>query len=189
MRALILLSAAFLAFAAAVVQAEPVPELRVIAGAYVPTGDQADVLKGSMMIGTQVGLEAAEMIHVLGTFAYATPETDRPAIGKDVHIYQYDAGAEIFHVLSASRHNDHWTFRPFLGAGLGFRTYDFHDIDSGSETNFLGYGSLGMEFQHKSIALRVEGRDYVSRFKGLTGDEKSSTRNDLMFGAGLSFHL
>lgn len=189
MRVLMLLSTALLALAVTVAQAEPVPEVRVFAGAYVPTGDQADVLKESMLVGTQVGIEAAHMVHLLGTFAYATPEPDHPTIGNDVHIYQYDAGAEIFRVISASRENDHWTIRPFIGAGLGARTYDFFDLDSESETNFVGYGSLGTEIQHTNIALRLEARNYISRFKGLTGEEATSTRNDLALGAGLSIHL
>jgi hypothetical protein len=199
MRAVTFLSIALLAVGVAAVQAKPVPELRVFAGAYVPTGDQADLLESSMMIGTQVGIEAASMVHLIGTFAYATPEAERPSVGRDVHVYQYDAGAEIFRVISASRENDHWTFRPFLGAGLGARTYDFHDVDSGSETNFVGYASLGTEFQHKNVALRIEARDYLSRFSGLpvdrhgqhslTDDGDTSTRNDLVFGGGLALHF
>ena len=200
MRVVTFLSIALLAVGIAVVQAKPVPELRVFAGAYVPTGDQADLLESSMMIGTQIGIEAANMVHLIGTFAYATPEAKRPGVGRDVHVYQYDAGAEIFRVISASRENGHWTLRPFLGAGLGARTYDFHDVDSGSETNFLGYASLGTELQHKNIALRIEARDYLSRFSGLPvgrhgehslmdDDDDTTTRNDLTFGGGLSLHF
>lgn len=165
------------------------PEVRLFVGAYVPTGEQADVLKSSMLVGAQSAVELSSMVHLVGTFAYATPRPDRPTIGNDVHVYQYDLGAELFRIYSASSANDHWTFRPFIGAGLGGRTYDFHDVASGSETNLVGYGSLGTELQHVNVAARVEVRDYLSRFTGLAGTESASTRNDLVLSGGLAFHF
>ncbi len=165
------------------------PELRMFAGAYVPTGKQADVLKSGMLIGVQSGIELTSRVHLIGTFGYATPRPDRPTIGKDVHLYQYDVGAELFRAYATSSETDHWTFRPFLGAGVGGRTYDFPGVRHGSETNFVGYGSLGTELQHLNIAARLEVRDYLSRFRGLAGNESASTRNDLVLGGGLAFHF
>lgn len=165
------------------------PEVRLFAGAYLPSGEQAKVLKSSMLVGVQSAVELSSRVHLLGTFAYATPRPDRPTIGNDVHVYQYDVGAEVFRIYSASRTNDHWTFRPFVGAGIGGRTYDFHDVASGSETNLVGYGALGTELQHLNIAARVEARHYLSRFKGLTGTESASTRSDHLVSGGLVFHF
>jgi hypothetical protein len=188
-RILVAIVATLIPLAGTTAWAESTPEFRMFAGAYVPTGKQADVLKSDMLVGAQGGIELAKMVHLIGTFAYATPRPDRSTIGKDVHLYQYDVGVELFQVYAASEANDHWTFRPFLGMGLGGRTYDLQDVASGSETNLVGYGALGTEFQHLRIAARLEARDYVSQFKGLTGNESASTRNDLVLGGGLAFHF
>lgn len=185
----VVVSALLIMLSGASAWAEVTPEFRLFAGAYVPTGKQADVLKSSMLVGVQSAVELASGVHLLGTLAYTTPRPDRGTIGNDVHMYQYDVGAELFHIYSASDRNDHLTFRPFIGAGLGGRTYDFKGVESRAETNLVGYGSLGTELQHARIAARIEARDYLSRFKGLTGTESVSTRNDLVLGGGLAFHF
>ena len=46
-----------------------------------------------------------------------------------------------------------------------------------------------MRVQHRRIAVRIEARDYMTRFKGLLGNEAAATRNDVMLGAGLAFHV
>jgi len=188
MRRTLILLAAVLALQAPIVQAQVTPEVRPFAGAYIPTGDQADVLKSSFLVGIQAAVEVNEALHLLGTFGYATPRPDRPAIGNDVHIYQYDVGAELFRIIPFS--DDRWSFRPFAGAGLGARTHDFKDrSDTDAQTYFAGYGALGAEIQHRRVALRIEARDYVTRFKGLLGNEAAVARNDVMLGAGVAFHV
>ena len=189
MRRILVLMAALLALQVTTVQAQVTPEVRPFAGAYIPTGDQADVLKSSFLVGVQAAVEVNEALHLLGTFGYATPRPDRPMIGNDIHIYQYDVGAELFRIIPFSS-NDHWTFRPFAGLGVGARTHDFKDrSDIDAQTYLAGYGALGAEIQHRRVALRLEARDYVTRFKGLLGNEAAVARNDVMLGAGLAFHV
>lgn len=189
MRRTLVLLAAVLALQATPVQAQFTPEVRPFAGAYIPTGDQADVLKSSFLVGIQAAVEVNEALHLLGTFGYATPRPDRPTIGNDVHLYQYDVGAELFRIIPFSS-NDHWTFRPFAGMGLGARTHDFKDRgDTDAQTYFSGYGALGVEIQNRRVALRIEARDYVTRFRGLLGNEAAVARNDVMLGAGVAFHV
>jgi hypothetical protein len=135
MRKILVVIAVFLiTLAGSKAWADVAPEFRLFAGAYVPTGKQADVLKSSMLVGVQSAVELTSGVHLLGTFAYATPRPDRPTMGNDVHLYQYDVGAELFHIYSASSESEHWTFRPFIGAGLGGRTYDVKKVASGTST-------------------------------------------------------
>lgn len=166
-----------------------IPEARMFAGAYVPTGKQADALKSSMLLGVQGAVELTNNMHLVGTLGYATPRPDQPTIGKDVHLYQYDIGAELFRVYGAKDVDRHWTLRPFVGLGAGGRTYDFKGITAKAQTHFLGYGALGTELQHLGIAARIEARDYVSRFQGLAGELKATTRNDLVLAGGLAYHF
>lgn len=188
MRRFIILAVLAIPLIAASTDAGPLPEYRVFAGAYVPTGAMADVMKSSMLVGMQGAIELNEQLHVLATFGYATPRPKNFAYTNDVHFYQYDVGAELFRVYSASD-NGRWTVRPFVGAGMGGRTYDFQDTDLKSHSDWNGYGSLGAELQHANIALRLEGRDYLSRFNGLRGNEETSTRNELVLGGGFSYHF
>src|SRR5512142_1066744 len=145
MRKAIVLAGLLFAWAASVASAGPIPEYRVIAGAYIPTGSQRDVLKSSMVLGIQGGLEATDMLHFVATVMYATPRPKDTSLTNDVHIYQYDAGAELFHVYTVSKTDDHLSFRPFLGAGAGARSYHLQNTDLKSQTDFTGYGSLGAE--------------------------------------------
>ena len=187
MRRKVFVLAAALMLAATQVHAEVRPEFRPFVGAYVPTGDQADALKSAVVIGGQVGVELAEVFHVVGTLAYATPQAKVLTGDGDVHVYQYDVGVEMFRAVPVATH---WTFRPFLGAGAGARTHDFyHRRDVDAQTYVAGYGALGAELQHEGIALRLEARDYVTRFKGLFGTEDAEARNDIMVNMGLALHF
>lgn len=168
---------------AATAWGQVVPEFRPFVGAYFPTGDQRDVLKDAFLVGGQVAVEVAEQVHLLGTFGFV-PNKDRTRITQTgVSTYQYDVGLEAFRLMPFATS---WEFRPFVGAGAGARTIDPDYGDS--NTNFAGYASLGAEFQTGKVALRLEGRDYLTRFKGLTGTQPSVTRNDIMMMTGLAFH-
>ncbi|HET7224563.1 MAG TPA: hypothetical protein VFK69_02525, partial [Candidatus Eisenbacteria bacterium] len=160
--------------------AQMIPEVRPFAGAFVPTGKQRDVLKDTWMIGAQGGVEMAQRLHAIATLAWAA----NPG-GNDPSVFDYNAGIEAFQPIDMSMN---WQVRPFAGLGLGARTYVGHGDNTGSETQFAGYGALGTEFQIRRIALRIEGRDYLSRFKGLNGTDRARTGNDLTFSGGVAFH-
>ncbi len=164
----------------------PVPEIRPFGGIYVPTGSQADVVKRAVVAGGQIGVELVNNLHLLGTVAW-TPTRDKLRTNNNrLDLYQYDVGAELFR---STELNSDWLFRPFIGAGVGARTYHLRDVDVNAHTYVTGYGALGAEFQMAQVALRLEGRDYISRFKGVAGNQKASTRNDIGVVAGLSYHL
>ena len=82
-----------------------------------------------------------------------------------------------------------WLLRPFVGLGVGGRTYDFEAANVKTRSFLVGYGALGTEFQISRFAVRLEGRDYLSRMKDIAGLTKAATRNDLMVTAGLAYHL
>ena len=78
--------------------------------------------------------------------------------------------------------------RPFVGAGRGMRTYD-PTGPIGAKSYPAGYGAFGTEFQLDRMAIRLEGRDDVTRFKGLDGNADASNRNELGINVGLAYHL
>lgn len=155
-------------------------ESRLFAGAFIPTGDQRDILNDALFFGGQGGVELTQNLHVIGTVGYAAKKNS-----DGVGLWQYDAGIEPFVPL---RMSDRWETRPFLGAGLGARTYVDGAHGNHGETVFAGYFALGTEFQVDRLALRLEGRDYLTDFKGLNGDLNSKTRNDVTVFSSVAFH-
>lgn len=176
---------AALLLAPAVAQAQLTPEIRPFVGALVPIGDQRDVLKDAVMTGGQLAIEMADRYHAVGTFAFAGPDfRGGPIKAGHMHVYQADLGGEMFAI---QRLNETWELRPFLGAGGGVRTYD--PTGSGSRSYPAGYGAVGTEFETGNIALRLEARDYFTRFRGVTGNQGTSVRSELAFTAGLAYHI
>jgi hypothetical protein len=182
----VLLLVAVLVSAPVVAQAQVIPEVRPFVGAFIPTGNQADVFDVALLGGAQVAVEAADMLHVVGSFGFSGPKYDNlVATGGHMHIYQIDVGGELFRSMEF---NNDWLFRPFVGLGGGVRMYDPTGI--GDSKNYpAGYGAIGAEFQLNRIALRFEGRDYLTRFKGLSGNDPAETRNEVALMAGMAFHL
>jgi len=162
-------------------------ELRPFVGAYIPTGDQRDLLKDAVLVGGQASWRVVPVLALTGTFAWS-PSKDRISAGNQtLDLYQYDLGAEVRtpRALDAGIAE----FTPFVGLGLGARTYDYRNLDVTSKSDFDGYGALGGDFGFGPIALRIEARDYVSQFKPLTGTGSSGTRNDIGLAAGLGYRF
>ena len=167
-------------------RAQSKPEIRPYAGVLVPTGDQRDLFKDAMLAGGQLAVELADRYHVVGTFGFSGPNFDNSvATGGHVHIYQADLGGELFKDMPLE---NGWRIRPFLGLGGGVRTYDPTDT-GGSNSYPAAYGALGSEFQLSRVAMRLEARDYLTRFKGLSGNDEVSTRNEVAISLGLAYHL
>jgi hypothetical protein len=162
-------------------------EFRPFVGAYIPTGDQRDLLKDAVLAGAQLSWHALPAVAFTGSFGWS-PSKDRISAGNQtLDIYQYDVGAELR--TPSSYGGGVWNFTPFVGLGLGGRTYSYRDLDVGSKTNFDGYGALGGDVNFGPIGFRIEGRDYVSQFKPLTGSGDTKTRNDIGLAAGVSYRF
>jgi hypothetical protein len=165
-------------------------EIRPYVGAYVPTGDQRDLLKDAVLVGAQASWRVIPQLAVTGTFGWA-PSKDRLTAGdQTLDLYQYDLGAEArapsWYSGGSWGSGGSWDFTPFVGLGIGGRTYNYRDLEVDSKTNVAGYGALGGEVGFGRLGLRVEGRDYVSRFEPLTGNSDTKTRNDVTLAAGLT---
>jgi hypothetical protein len=162
-------------------------EFRPYAGAYIPTGDQRDVLEGAVLVGAQASYRVLPQLAITGTFGWS-PSKDRITTGDEkLDLYQYDVGAE---ARAASwLAGGAWDFTPFVGLGVGGRTYDAREGDVDAKTNVAGYGALGGELGFGRVGVRVEARDYVSRFEPLAGDGDAKARNDVTLTGGLTLRF
>lgn len=160
-------------------------ELRPFAGAYIPTGDHRDLLKDAVFVGAQASWRVIPALAITGTFGWA-PSKDRVTAGDEtLDVYQYDVGAEARAQSWYDRGS--WDFTPFVGLGVGGRTYNYRDLDDvDAKTTIAGYGAVGGEVGFGRLGLRLEARDYISRFEPLTGDGDAKARNDVTLAAGLT---
>ena len=157
-------------------------ELRPFVGAYLPTGDQRDLLRDGFHLGAQASYRIVPQLAVVGTFAWSASE-DRVAPGdRSVDVFHYDLGLE--GRAASWLRGVRWDFTPFAGIGLGGRTYDQRDFET--QSKIAGYGALGGEFGFGRVGLRVEARDYLSRFTPANRRGDSDTRNDITVVTGLT---
>jgi hypothetical protein len=160
-------------------------ELRPLIGAYVPTGAQRDYFDDAAIYGLQAAFEYRPTLHFVGSFTWSPSHNNFVAVDDAVNMFQYDVGAEFNLVRSLGAG---WDLKPFLGLGVGGRTYNYDAMSLATRTFVAGYGVIGTEFQYRSVAIRLEGRDYLSDFQNpLIGG--SEARNDLGFSIGLAYHI
>jgi hypothetical protein len=152
-------------------------------GAFVPTGKLRDVLDDSVLTGVSVSVDATEFISFVGSFAWAPTEV-KDLSNATLDLFQYDVGIQGQYPLRLS---GEWFARPFLGAGVGARTYHYRDLDIGKETDFVGYFSAGGTFAYRKLEMSLTARDYISHYEGLglRADDLNQTRNDLALFASI----
>jgi hypothetical protein len=162
-------------------------EVRPVVGALVPTGAQRDLLKDAVLAGAQLSYVVNPHVALLGSFAWA-PTEDQTLADAKVDLFQYEVGVEgrAPNLTAAAP----VVTRPYASVGVGGRTYDYRDVaGAGAETNFLGFGAVGVDLAQRNgpIGVRVEARDNVTGFKGLRGElADRKARNDVQFSAGLT---
>lgn len=163
-----------------------VPEIRPSVGVYVPTGLHNRLLERAIALGAQVALELAPGAHAVFGFAWVPTERRQTNGDRRVEMAQFDLGAEW---LSHEREGRVRRVSPLVGAGVGLRAYRSRDANTPSQANVAGYGALGMEVATGPVAIRLEGRDYLTAFRGLDGSAGTSLRNDITVGLGLGVRL
>ena len=161
--------------------------IRPNVGVFVPTGDQKDLLDNAVLVGLQASYDITPSFALVGSFGWA-PSKDLTLADEKVDLFQYDLGIE--GRLPNLTPSAGISTRPYATLGAGGRTYDYRDLaDADAQTNFLGYGALGVDLTQANgpIGLRLEARDNVTAFKGLHNELAERTaRNDLQFSAGLT---
>jgi hypothetical protein len=169
-------------------QAQAAPEQQtrwgflITSGQVVPTGAQRDVVKRGNVSAAQLSYAVRPALALTATFGWARSRDVASVDEPKLDIFMYDLGAE----LRAPQLGEGLvTFRPFAGLGAGARSYNYRSLEVDATHNLAGYGSAGGELGVGPVGLRIEVRDYVTRFSPLDGTDAVNTRNDLVVMAGL----
>jgi hypothetical protein len=163
--------------------------VRPIVGALVATGDERDLLKNAVVAGGQASYNLNSNFAVLGSFAWSPSEEKTISPRPKVDLYQYDLGIE--GKLDDLTSGSSVATRPFAAVGGGARTYNLRDVPgSSAQNNPLAFGEIGLDVapSGRRVGLRLEARDSMTWFKGLSGElQDRKSRNDVQFAAGLTF--
>jgi hypothetical protein len=163
---------------------EPVGKFQIApyAGAFLPTGDQRDVLDDAFLAGLTLSYDVHPYVAVVGSFGWAGSQQRALTLDEDLDVFQYDLGVQGQYPLAMGKD---LTLKPFVGAGLGGRTYEFRDLDVDSETDFVGYLSVGANLEYRQFAVGLTMRDYISDYDGIGREEDSEMRNDIALFASV----
>jgi hypothetical protein len=182
------------------------PEFRPFAGLAVPTGDQRDLFDNTGMLGLQVAAEFNPTLHLVGTFTWVPGHANYTVAGPSARVYGYDVVPELSGEYTTApavnlftydvgmemgwawQLNGDWELRPFVGTGVGGRTYVYSAEPLSDQTCPAAYGAVGTEIQHHRVAFRIEARGHVFAFRSPVPGAASENGNDLAFTIGLAYH-
>jgi hypothetical protein len=160
---------------------EPAARLEVspLVGAYMPILGQRDTLGDALLVGLAGTYDFHPNVAFVGALAWAAPK----AAGQTVDLFQWDIGlqGQLPYALSAS-----WTLKPFVGVGIGPRTYDFRSAAIETETDFHFYSAVGASLRRGGLDLAFTLRHELTT-GGPLGD--SGTRGNLAPFASVGYRF
>ena len=159
-------------------------EVRLVTGAWVPTGAMRDDFGTATLVGVQGAARLGGQLRALLAVSWTHAHARRLPADDVTHVWQWDMGVE--RAFGRAR-ADGWTVLPFAGLGAGLRSYD-HRASGDLRSCTAAYGALGGELRRGTLALRAEARDYVSCYESpATGSRQ--TRNDVGVTVGVGYRL
>lgn len=160
-------------------------EFLVSSGTLVPTGAQRGAIARGGVTAARLSFSPGP-VAVTATLGWSRSRDVATEGRPKLDAFLYDLGAE----LRAPRLRlGTLAVRPFGGAGVGGRSYNYRSLDVEATHNLAAFISAGSEFGLGRVRLRLEVRDYLTGFKPLQGQGRSATRNDLVLLAGLRLGL
>jgi hypothetical protein len=149
----------------------------------VPTGAQRTTLKDAPLSTAQLSYVVRSRFAVTTMVGWARSRDIASVNDPKLDVFTFDVGAEARAPRAIA--GDAMTLTPFVGAGVGSRSYNYRSLEVDATHNVAGYGAVGGEVGKGRLHLRLEVRDYLTRFKPLAGSGVSATRNDVVALVGL----
>ena len=176
----------FLASTAAAQEQRSTVEIRPFAGVYAPLGAQHDMFHNAPLFGLQGALEIRPNFHLVGELSWVPATLRIESTNDNAYVFSQALGIELDLVRELS---SGWVLKPFIGAGGGIRNFLYRADEFKSRGGPAGYAALGTEMQVGSIALRLEGRGHVFRYRSPVKGSDTVVRRDLTVQMGVAYHL
>lgn len=159
--------------------------LRFTSGALVATGDQRNSFKDAQLSAAGLSWRVRPSLSITGTFSWARSRALDVAGRGKVDVFTSDLGVEVetktWSPSAAMR------VKLFAGTGAGVRSYNYRNSAEDAAHHPAGYLAVGGDVSLGRVGLRLEARDYASRFTAAARPGTTDTRNDLVISAGLYF--
>lgn len=160
-------------------------EWLVPSGTVVPAAANRDSTTRGHLTALQVSYRVRPNLAVTSTTGWVRSR-DLSTVGSPrLDVFTYDLGVELRAGEIGARKRV--SVRPFSGAGVGARTYNYRNPALDATNDPGAYVAAGGEIDVRGVRVRLEVRDYVTGFTGLDGRGRSNTRNDVVVMAGLRF--
>ena len=158
-------------------------EFLMSSGAILPAGEQRDVISNAALSTMQLSYVAHPAVAVTAMAGWARSRDLGFSSEQPLDLFSYDAGVE---ARAAQRNLGRAiTFRPFAGIGAGARSYNHRHLDLAVRHNAAAYAGVGGELGAGGVRVRLEARQYLTRFRPLAGGGGTDTRNEVALLAGL----
>ncbi len=159
--------------------------LRFTSGALVATGAQRNSFKDAQLSAAGLSWRVRPALAIIGTFSWARSRALDVADRGKVDVFTSDLGVEVetktWSPSAAVR------FKLFAGTGAGVRSYNYRASAADAAHHPAGYLAVGGDVSLGRVGVRLEARDYASRFTSAASPRSTDTRNDLVISAGLYF--
>jgi hypothetical protein len=159
-------------------------EFLISSGSVTPTGGQERAIESGKLTTVQLLRVLTPAVAVTGTFGWARTRSSEYDGAPKLDLFTFDAGTEL---RSPRWKGRRLSFNSFAGIGIGGRTYHHRDADVSVASHAGGYVSAGGEVGMSRVRVRLEARDYVTRFRPFAGGGDTSLRNDIAWMIGLRF--
>lgn len=163
--------------------------VHALLGAFLPVGAHRRTLDPAAYVGAQVAVRLRRWVAIVAGGAGTQTSDDRLRPADDgITLWQYDAGLELAPWSSVEVPVSSLRFVPFLGGGIGGRSYDFDQRGVETHTALTGYLSAGGELHlggDQRTGVRIESRAYSSHAEGSARGQ----RTDIILAAGLAYHF
>lgn len=159
--------------------------LRFTSGALVATGAQRASLKDAQLSAAGLSWRVRPALAITGTFSWARTRALDVADRGKVDVFTSDLGVEMESKTWAP--SAAVRVKLFAGTGAGVRSYHYRASAEDAAHHPAGYLAVGSDVGLGRLGVRLEARDYASRFTSGAGSASTTTRNDLVISVGLHF--